>query len=201
MKKLLVLVLLVFLAFSGTLAAQETDDLDLEPLMAPGDLAITAGLGYGFFIGAIDVSGGVELMLSRVDIADTIPITFGVAGKAYYYRYSYDYTFTATDYHYTYLGGGGFATAHLGFKDLDLDESLEWLDNVDTYVGLGVGFYSYNDTYYSEYLNESYNTFQIQFQSTGGVNYFITPNVAINFEGGYYGGWGGGGLIGILVKL
>jgi hypothetical protein len=198
MKKLLVLVLLVFLAFSGTLAAQETDDLDLEPLMAPGDLAVTAGVGYGFFIGAIDVSGGVELMLSRIDIGGEVPITFGVAGKGYYYRYNYS-GYTA-DYHYTYLGGGGFATAHLGFKDLDLDESLEWLDNVDTYVGLGLGFYSYTNTLWND-LGDTYNEFQIQFQSTGGVNYFLTPNIAITFEGGYYGGWGGGGLIGILFKL
>ncbi|MFW5712563.1 MAG: hypothetical protein ACOCXF_00305 [bacterium] len=198
MKRLLILVLLISIACTGMLAAQENDNGGLEPLMAPGDFAVSAGLGYGFFWGAIDVSGGVELMLSRYDLGGELPLTFGVAGKVNYFRYNY--SGYRSDYHYTYLGGGGFGTVHLGLKELNLDENMQWLANIDTYVGIGVGFYSYSNSWDDE-LGDDYSTFQIGLRSTAGVNYFLTPNVAINFEGGYYGGWGGGGLIGVLVKL
>jgi len=197
MKRILILLLLISIAATGVLVAQENESNGLEPLMAPGDLAVSAGLGYGFFWGAIDVSGGVELILSRYDLGGELPLTFGVAGKVNYFRYNY--SGYRSDYHYTYIGGGGFGTVHLGLKDLNLDENLEFLANVDTYVGLGVGFYSYSNSWDDD-LNNDYNAFQIGLRSTAGVNYFLTPNVAINFEGGYYGGWGGG-LIGVLVKL
>lgn len=198
MKRFLFLVLLISIVGTGMLAAQEDNSGGLEPLMAPGDLAVSAGLGYGFFWGAIDVSGGVELILSRYDLGGEVPLTFGVAGKVNYYRYSY--SGYRSDYKYTYIGGGGFATVHLGLKDLNLEENMGFLANVDTYVGLGVGFYNYSNSWYDD-IDDDYNSFQIGLRSTAGVNYFLTPNVAINFEGGYYGGWGGGGLIGVLVKL
>ncbi len=195
MKKLLVFVLLVLLAFSGTAFAQEDGGgSKYEPLMAPGNLAVTAGLGTGFFWGAIDVSGGVEVMLSRVDLAGEFPITFGVAGKASYYRYDYS-GLSGNDY-WSYLGGGGFATAHFGLQDKNLDENLKWLANVDTYIGLGIGFYDYSDSYYTY----SYEGFGIGFRTTGGVSYFLSPNFAITFEGSYYGYYSSG-LIGVLLKL
>ena len=197
MKRLLIIVLLITIAATGMLAAQENNSGGLEPLMAPGDLAVSAGLGYGFFWGAIDVSGGVELILSRYDLGGELPLTFGVAGKVNYYRL--DNSNWWGDYKQTYFGGGGFGTVHLGLKELNLDENMQWLANVDTYVGLGVGFYSYTDTFYDN-QDRDYDSFRINLRSTAGVNYFLTPNVAINFEGGYYGGWGGG-LIGVLVKL
>ncbi len=196
MKRVLVIVFLVSLVFSGVLSAQEAEaKAGLEPLMAPGDLAITAGLGYGFFWGAIDVSGGVELILYRVDLGGELPLTFGVAGKVNYYREDYYY-----DYHFTYFGGGAFGTVHLGLKDIDLDDNLSFLANVDTYVGLGMGFYSYTSSW-DDYWGYNNDSFQIGLRSTAGINYFITPNIALTVEGGYYGGWGGGGLIGVLVKF
>jgi hypothetical protein len=198
MKRVLILVLLISIAFTGMLTAQENESGGLEPLMAPGDFAISAGLGYGFFWGAIDVSGGVELILLRFDLGDTLPLTFGVAGKVNYFRYNY--SGYRSDYNYTYIGGGGFGTVHLGLKDLNLDENMKFLANVDTYVGLGVGFYSYSNSWDDE-LDYNYDAFQIGLRSTAGINYFLTPNVALTVEGGYYGAWGGGGLIGVLVKL
>ena len=77
MKRILILLLLISIAATGVLVAQENESNGLEPLMAPGDLAVSAGLGYGFFWGAIDVSGGVELILSRYDLGGELPLTFG----------------------------------------------------------------------------------------------------------------------------
>jgi hypothetical protein len=194
-KRLLAVLLIAALCLPGVFAKEKEKgkkwEPGKEPLMAPGDLAITAGVGYGFLWGAIDVSGGVEYMIGKFEIADTIPLTWGVAAKAAYYRYSYD-----SSWYYSYLGAGAFGTLHLSIKDLDLPENMGWAENVDTYIGLGAGFYSWNDNYYGS----TDNAFRINIRTVGGVNYFLNDHIAINLEGGYYGGWGGG-LIGILFKL
>lgn len=187
MKRISVLCVALCLCAGITFA----QDAKLEPLMAPGDLAVTAGIGYGFFWGAIDVSGGVELMLGQFMLGDTFPLSYGVAAKAAYYRYNYSW---GNDY-YTYMGAGAFGTLHFGLKDIDLPDGLGFLANTDWYVGLGAGFYLYNASWYS-----SDDGFRIGLRSVGGVSYFFSPNFAVNFEGGYYGGWGGG-LIGLLFKL
>lgn len=198
MKKLLIVILISMITGTGVLAAQENTIDGLEPFMVPGDVAITAGMGSGFFVGAIDASVGVEMILLQRELAEQLPLTFGVACKVNYYRYANHNLWGS--YHVTYFGGGGFATAHLGLKELDLDEKAQWLANLDFYVGLGLGFYNYSDAY-EEYVNPGYNEFQMGLRSTGGLNYFLTPNIAINVEGGYYSGWGGGALLGILFKL
>jgi hypothetical protein len=186
MRKVMVLAL-VLCCFVGFASAD-----GLEPLMAPGDLAVSAGVGYGFLWGAIDVAGGVEYMLGQFKIADTIPLTYGAAAKASYYSWNGG----TTDWHDAYLGGGAFATLHLGLKDLSLPDNLGFLENVDTYIGLGVGFYSWT----SGWTGSTSSEFKLGIRSTGGVNYFITPKIAIVTEGGYYGYYSSG-LLGILFKL
>ncbi len=183
-KRLIVLLLAVFILASGAFAKGNAWQPGDDPLMAPGDLALTAGIGYGFFWGALDVSGGAELMMGQFTIADAIPLTWGVAAKAAYYGFS--------DWHY--LGAGGFGTLHLSIKDLNLPENLGWARNIDSYIGVGAGFYSYT------WASGSYNEFRIGLRTVGGFNYFLNDRIAINFEGGYYGGWGSG-LIGVLFKL
>ncbi len=188
MKRLLAIVLVLFVVLGAAVA----QDGGFEPLMAPGDLAVTAGIGYGFFWGAIDVSGGVELMLGKFMIGDTLPLTYGVAAKAAYYSWNGG----ISTYNDTYLGAGGFGTLHLGLKDADLPDGLGFMSNTDWYIGLGAGFYSWT------WGNDGSTTSELRIglRSVGGVNYFFTPNFAINVEGGYYGGWSGG-LIGLLFKL
>ena len=192
------LVLMVLLAIGGmAFAAPKADSKKassdkLEPLMAPGDLAITAGIGYGLFWGAMDFSAGAEFILGKFMIGETLPLTYGVAAKASYYSWDAGYT----DYVDSYLGGGAFGTLHFGLKDMNLPDNMRWLSNVDTYIGLGVGFYS--NTW--GYTGSTSNEFRLGFRSTAGVSYFITPNIAIVTEGGYYGYYSSG-LLGILFKL
>lgn len=188
-KKLLVVLLVLTLCVTGAFAKGKSWEPGADPLMAPGDLALSAGLGYGFFWGAIDVSGGVEFMLGKFMLGDTIPITYGVAGKASYYRYTY-----YSSYHAAYIGAGGFGTLHLSLKDLDLSESTKWMNRADVYIGLGAGFYGWSESWTDS------SEFRIGLRAVGGVNYFLNDHIAITFEGGSYGGWGGG-LIGILFKL
>lgn len=182
-KRMIVLLLAVSILVSGAFAKGKAWQPGDDPLMAPGDLAVTAGVGYGFLWGAVDVAGGIEFMLGQFAVADAIPLTYGVAAKATYYGHPGDWS---------WLGAGAFGTLHLSVKDLGLPENLGWAANADLYVGLGIGLYSYD--YYGS------GDFRLNIRSVGGVNYFLSENLAINFEGGYYGGWGGG-LIGILFKL
>jgi hypothetical protein len=197
MVRKIALILCLGLITSGLVVAQATEnDVDSDPLMAPGDIALTAGVGYGFLWGAIDVSGGVEVMVSSFDVAD-LPVSIGIAGKFNYYRIG-NATFVG-DYYFSYLGGGGFATAHASLNSFDLDPSFAWLSRLDFYIGAGIGFYNYTNSYLDT-TTVGYDRFQIGLRTTGGVNYFFTDNLALVFEGGYYGGWGGG-LIALLFKL
>ncbi|MEW6565465.1 MAG: hypothetical protein ACOZCE_12880 [Spirochaetota bacterium] len=191
MKKGLILALVLAIVAGGSLWAEQPKAP--EPLMGPGDLALSVGLGYGFFWGAIDVSGGAEFILGKFVIADFLPLTYGAAVKASYYSWNGGF---GSDYVDTYLGGGAFATLHLGFKDLDLPSGFYYLNNVDTYIGLGAGFFSYTWG-----LTTSRSTeFRIGLRTTGGASYFFTPNFALTAEYGYYGYYNTG-LIGILFKL
>jgi opacity protein-like surface antigen len=203
-----VLVLTLGAAFSAdntkkTESAQsdsKKQDAQLEPLMAPGDLAVTAGLGYGFLWGAIDVTGGAEYIIGQFKIGDTLPLSYGAAVKASYYRW--DEYFGTEDWHYSYFGGGVFGTLHLGLKDLGLAENMRWLADVDTYVGLGLGLYGYTYPTWNEAYTEilSKTEMKVGVRAAAGVSYFITPNIAIVTEGGYYGFYGSG-LIGVLLKF
>ncbi|MFQ3547873.1 MAG: hypothetical protein SNJ56_05995 [Termitinemataceae bacterium] len=191
MKKGLVLLCVLAVLAGGSLWAEAPKAP--EPLLGPGSLALTAGVGYGFFWGAIDVSGGAEFILGKFMIGDFLPLTYGIAAKASYYSWNGGW---GTDYVETYLGGGAFGTLHLGFKDLDLPEGFYYLRNVDTYIGLGVGFFSYTWRWVGDLKTE----FRIGLRTTGGASYFFTPNFALTTEYGYYGYYSTG-LIGVLFKL
>jgi hypothetical protein len=187
-KQALAIALAALLAF-GVVAPSAA----LKPLMASGDLAVTAGVGYGFLWGAIDVSGGAEYMLGQFTVADILPFTYGVAAKASFYSWNGG---LGTDYIESYLGGGVFGTLHFGLKDLDLPEQISFLANVDTYIGLGAGFFSRSFGYSSSKASD----FKVGLRGTGGASYFITPKIAVTTEGGYYGGYSSG-LVGLLFKL
>lgn len=167
--KKIVLVLMVLLAIGGLAFAapkadsKKADSAKLEPLVGPGDLVATVGIGWG------GISGGVEFNLAQVDIAQVIPLTFGVAARA-----SIDPFFLE----YTTLGAGVLGTAHVGFKSLNLPENLRWLGNVDSYIGLGVGLATALNDYYAPGIG--FSTFE-------GVSYYLNDHLAISFEYGYLG--------------
>lgn len=168
MKKFLVILLILALvaSFSFAAPAKKADTKKgsdaLTPLVGPGDLVVTAGVGWG------GISGGAEFSLAQIDIAKIIPITFGAAARAtvdpgiFYDNFSF--------------GVGAMGTAHVGFKNLNLPDNLHWLSNVDSYIGLGLGFASM--TGYTAGIGIS--TFE-------GVSYYLNDKLAICFEYGYLG--------------
>jgi len=146
--------------------------------MDKGDLAVAAGVNFGWDYG---VGGSAEYVFARVDIADTVPITFGLAVRGgVNFIYSTNYTVV------------GIATLHwgLGF----IEELPSWLKKFDFYYGLGMGVGAGAD-------------FGIGIGNSAGLAYYLTSNLALYtsviyvrfFEDGR--GGSGFGSFGLLFKL
>jgi hypothetical protein len=168
MKKVLA-ILLVLLCTVGLTFADET--LAFTPYVDKGELLANVGIGWG------GLSGGIEFTLARIDIGGIIPLTFGAAGRAlvdpgiFYSSWS---TFA--------FGVGGFGTAHVGFKEVNLPDGLTWISDFDAYLGLGLGFASATSVYDYYDLKPG-----IGISTFSGASYYLNDNLAINFEYGYIG--------------
>jgi hypothetical protein len=185
-KRSLIVLLALLCAASFVFAAD-------KPLFAPGNLTVQAGLGSGFLIGGVDVYGGVDFGLGSFEIAKTIPLTYGVAGRVGYWGWS-DSIF-GTSYSYSDLALGALGTAHVSWRDILPD--LKWLEKFESYIGLGLGTYIYN---YNDYYSKG-SSFHLGPAFIEGNNWYFSPKFAINLEEGYYGYSGGYGRFGILFKL
>ncbi|MCX7027603.1 MAG: hypothetical protein NT061_09000 [Spirochaetes bacterium] len=171
MKKLLIVLLLVCLA-GGAAYAQIPVNMD------KGDLAVAAGVNFGWDYG---IGASVEYMFARVNIADAVPITFGVAlrgGVGFIYSTNYIVA--------------GLATAHLslGF----IPDIPRWIKNFDFYYGLGLGI-------------GAGSHFGIGVGNSGGLAYYIKPNLALYSSVIYVRyfennpGGTGFGSVGLIFKL
>jgi opacity protein-like surface antigen len=171
MKKLLIILLALILASGFAFAQDKASTVKLTPMVDKGELLANVGIGWG------GLSGGVEYTFARIDIGGILPLTFGAAGRAlvdpgiFYSGWS---TFA--------FGVGGFGTAHVGFKDIELPSGLTWLRNFDAYAGIGLGFGSATSVYDSYEMKPG-----ISFSTFEGVSYYLNDKLAINFEYGYIG--------------
>lgn len=146
--------------------------------MNKGDLAVSVGANFGWDYG---IGLGVEYMFARVDIANAVPITFGVAAKAGI-GFIYSTNFTAV----------GLVTAHfsLGF----IRELPRWIKNFDFFYGLGLGLGA------GPYVG-------VGMGNAGGIAYYFRPDLALYSSviyARYYdnGGWSSGfGSFGLIFKL
>jgi hypothetical protein len=182
MKKSFIVLLALLVAGSLAFAADSS-----APYFAPGNLTVQADLGTGFFFG-LDISGGAEFGLGSFKIGDAIPLTYGVAARVGYAGW------TLTSYKYSDIAIGGLATLHISWKDVLPD--LKWLSKVESYAGLGLGvdLHTETDTYY--------NHTGLAFAGVEGNNWYLTPNLALNLEEGYFGyGYNSYARFGITFKL
>lgn len=145
MKKFIAIAVLVSIVAFGAAAQGRTN-------MDNGDLAASVGLNFGWGFG---VSGGVEMMLARWDLADVIPLTFGAAVKA-----------GADLWPGFELTVAGLGTMHFGLATFDVPD---WAKKFDWYTGLGLGI-GIGDG------------FGIGIASGGGVSYHFTPTIAVLAE-------------------
>ncbi len=163
-KKALVLVAALLLV-SGLAFGQSLSEDGM--LINPGSINASVGIGYGYGWG-IGIGGGAEFAIGKFMIAETLPFTYGVAARA-----GIDFGFSSGALDIAALG-----TVHFCWGALDLPEELAWLDNFDSYLGLGISIIPFG------------------IASIGGTSYFINKNLAINFEGGLRGSY-----VGVLLKL
>lgn len=164
MKKKVVLVLAVLLFVSGMAFGQSLSEDGM--LINPGSINASAGIGYGWGWG-IGLGGGAEFAIGKFMIAETLPFTYGVAG-----RVGLDFGY------FDSFSVAALGTVHFCWGALDLPEELAFLDNFDTYIGLGISIIPFD------------------IASIGGTSYFLNKNLAINFEGGLRGSY-----VGVLLKL
>ncbi len=171
MKKLLRVLLLACLMSSAAYA-------QIPVNMDKGDLAVAAGVNFGWDYG---IGASVEYMFARVNIADAVPITFGIAlrgGVGFIYSTNYIVA--------------GLATAHLslGF----IPDIPRWIKNFDFYYGLGLGI-------------GAGSRFSIGMGNSGGLAYYIEPNLALYSSVIYvryfenHPGGTGFGSVGLIFKL
>lgn len=157
MKKVIIL-LWSLIVFTGFATAQETYAKD-GMLNNPGSSNANVGVGINYF-GVLFVGGGYETIIDKFEIVE-IPISYGVAGRTSIGLMSP-----------IYVTGAAMGTLHLCWGAIPALKDQYWANNVDTYWGIGV-----RASYY-------YSTPFVFFETTGGINYFLSETMAINLETG-----------------
>jgi hypothetical protein len=124
-------------------------------LVAPGSLNANIGIGthYGHGFG---LGGGVEYPIGKFIIAERLPFTYGIAGRA-----GLDLSDSVS------LTAGVFGTLHFCWGALNFPSEISWLGNFDSYLGLGITVFP-----------------GVGFDSIGGLSYYLSRNIAINLESG-----------------
>jgi hypothetical protein len=171
--KIALLALLVLLCTAGFAFAEDFSKDGM--LLKPGTFDANVGVGYGWIFG-FDAGVGAEYIIGKFDIAKDVPLTYGAAARAACY--------------FSHFGIGGtpltvalLGTLHLNLGALATTEDLKWLDNIDSYIGLGVDFTPGDAS-------------PIWPSAIGGVSYFFSKNMAVNLESGIRGT-----LVGVLLKF
>jgi len=165
MKNRIVLLLAALVVFSGFTFGDSFAKNGM--LVAPGSLNATIGLGMHYSSG-FGLGGGVEYSIGKFVIAEKLPFTYGIAGRA-----GLDLTSSVS------LSAGAFGTLHFNWGALNFPSELSWLGNFDSYLGLGITVFP-----------------RVDFDSIGGLSYYLSRNVAINLESGLRASY-----LGVLFKL
>lgn len=171
MKKGLVALVLIAVCVAGVFAGEvhATDGM----LMAPGDKALTAGFDFG-----MGVNVGFEMMFGQFDLG-RFRMTYGAKGIG-------SVVFLTGGMAYTV---GGVGTLHFSWANFDLPENLWWVKNIDTFLGVGVGYTGVTASSLDNYGG-------IGVITHGGSSYFFRPNMAVTVASGL-----GGSYVGLLLKM
>lgn len=169
MKKLVLVLALVAICFSGIFAESFARD---GMLIAPGEMNVTVGLNF-----PLGINAGVEFPIGTFDVAG-IKLTYGAKALG-------SFSFTGPLKLFT---AGGVGTLHFSWASFEFSNDIEWIKNIDTFIGLGLGYFGW--------IGEYAPPGSLGFVGNGGSSYFFSPNMAVTFAGGM-----GGSYLGILYKF
>lgn len=167
MKKGLIIFLLLLVGISGIFANEVFAEDKM--LLAPGNSALSVGFDFG-----LGVNAGYEYILGKFDVGE-IPLSYGIKALG-------GATFRGSGIGYF---AGGVGTLHFAWASLEFPDNLWWINNIDSFIGFGVG-----------YFGHTASTDRIWLISHGGSNYFFSESMALTFAGGL-----GGSYVGVLLKL
>jgi len=171
MKKLIATFLITAVCALGAFAG-ETHAKD-GMLVAPGDKAVTIGFDFG-----LGVNAGFEMAIGKFDVSD-FRFTYGAKGLG-------SVVFLSGGMAYSF---GGVGTLHFSWSCIDLPEGLWWIQNIDTFLGVGVGYTGVTVDGLGNYGG-------VHLITHGGSSYFFKPNMAVTVAGGL-----GGSYVGLLIKM
>lgn len=114
--KRFVLTLAAMAALAGTAAAEDT-------YLSPGSVTAQLGLGLGWGGLSGSLQGGVDVGLLQLPLGKQFPLDVGIAGRA---GLGFPVAFSA----------GAYGTLHYSWKALRTN--LDWLNHVETYLGIGL---------------------------------------------------------------
>ena len=117
MKRVL-LTLAALAVFAGAASAAENTYLN------PGSVSAQLGLGLGW--GGLNgsVQGGVDVGIVQLPLGSQFPLDIGIAGRA-------GVSFAPA------ISAGAYGTLHYSWKALRT--KLDWLNHMETYLGIGLG--------------------------------------------------------------
>ncbi len=165
MAKKVTLLLAALALFSGLAFAEPYATEGM--LITPGSLNVNVGIGYGYYWG-LDIGGGAEFAIGKFMIGEALPFTYGAAARA---GIGIGDTFP--------LSLAALGTVHFCWGAIPWPEELSFMQNFDTYIGLGLQILP-----------------GLGINSIGGTSYFFNKNFAVNFEGGLRASY-----VGVLYKF
>lgn len=170
MKRLLIVMLVALFAVSATMAESFLIP-NAKPHMTPGTVAVSAGLNFGWGIGAVV---GAETILGQINIPNLFPLTYGVAVRGT------GSVLLLGSFSVFHAAAGVMGTIHFPWTSFALPD---WVQKFDTYVGLGLGV--------------NFTPMGIAFAGMSGIAYHFTPSFSVFSEGLNLSGWS----IGLQMKL
>ena len=186
-KKVVYLVLALFLVFSFSSTAEE-NDVWWGSWYSPGNLAFSVRGAYetpsGYSAG-VGIYPGAELLLYKPSYESIAPFDFGLAARGHIgigFDNSLDNSLSA--------GIGALATFHIGFRGIEfIDPAIMAKLDYFAEVGLGFNLMNYND-----------DDDNLVFCTLTGVNYFVNPTVSLSAG---YNKWGtvSGAFIGLQLRF
>ena len=177
--------MVLILLAAGSIAAEDIT-ANWSSYFQAGDTSVSLGVGFGAapLVSSVAAYPGFEQTIMDFKIAETVPLSVGVAAKGVANIYG------GSGYAGINIGAGLFVPFHFSLRGLD----IPFFNRLDIYLAPGIGMNFDLGNYWLS------NPMRFGFVSYDGFNYFVNDSFAIFVEGTYWDYYGGA-AIGVLLKL